>query len=50
MNFNEDGILLNIKTKKGKDSPFSISGSTEGTPTPLKEELLVQAKLLKNSS
>lgn len=47
MNFTEEGVNLSIKTKKGNDSNFNISGSIEGDVVPLAEELQLQAKLLK---
>lgn len=47
LNYSDEGILLGIKNKKGADALFDISGSKEGSTAPLKEELVVQAKLLK---
>lgn len=47
LNYGDDGITLSIKTKKGKDSIFSLSGSTEGRTSPLEKELIMQSKLLR---
>jgi hypothetical protein len=47
LNYSEDGIHLAIKTKKDKDSVFNITGSKDGEVVSLKDELIVQAKLLK---
>ena len=46
-NYVEDGIGLTVKTKKGGDSPFVLNGSKVGNTTPLSEELVVSAKLLR---
>jgi len=47
MNVGEDGVVLNIKTKKGTDNSFNITGSFDGTPKVLSSELIIQAKLLR---
>lgn len=47
MNFCDEGLKVVIKTKKNKDAEFNITASVEGDATPLDEELVVQAKLLK---
>lgn len=47
VNYSEEGIKVNIMTKKGGSNPFDIAGSIEGEIEPLKEELVVQAKLLR---
>lgn len=47
INYCDDGITVNIMTKKGNDNKFTISGNIEGTVTPLEEDLVVQAKLLR---
>jgi hypothetical protein len=47
INYTENGLVIDIKTKKGLSNVFEISGSIDGAPDPLKEELVVQAKLLK---
>lgn len=46
-NYCEDGVELIIKTKKGNDSKFVLNGSEEGNTAPMKEEIVVQAKLLR---
>lgn len=46
-NYVDDGIGLTVKTKKGGDSPFVLNGSKVGNTTPLSEELVVSAKLLR---
>lgn len=47
INYSEEGIKVNIMTKKGTDNIFDIPGHVQGTPVALKAELVVQAKLLK---
>ena len=48
LNVDDTGsIKLAFKTKKGKDSIFTIDGTIEGNVKPLKTELEVQSKLLK---
>lgn len=47
INYCDDGISVNIMTKKGADNKFTISGNIEGDLTPLAEDLVVQAKLLR---
>ena len=46
INYTDDGISVNIKTKKDNDNKFSISGSFEGVVKPLSSELIIQSKLL----
>lgn len=46
-NYNEEGIALAIKTKKGADSIFTLGGSKTGDTTPMGDELIVSAKLLR---
>lgn len=47
LNYDSDGVSLAIKTKKGRDSIFSLSGSQEGAIKTLDEEIQVQSKLLR---
>lgn len=47
INYCDDGISVNIMTKKGNDNKFTISGNIEGDISALKEDLIVQAKLLR---
>lgn len=47
LNNSLEGIQLAIKTKKGKDSIFTLSGSNEGNPQPLEKEVVLQSKLLR---
>ena len=47
INHSDDGVYVDVKTKKGASNIFNISGSVEGTTTPLDKELVVQAKLLR---
>lgn len=47
INYTEDGISVDILTKKGGSNSFNITGSKEGNTEPLKNDLVVQAKLLK---
>lgn len=47
INYCDDGISVNIMTKKGNDNKFTISGNIEGNTVALKEDLVVQAKLLR---
>lgn len=47
INYSDDGIYVDVKTKKGASNIFNISGSIEGNIAPLDKELVVQAKLLR---
>lgn len=47
LNVSLDGVSLAIKTKKGKDSVFTLSGSSDGSPQSLDKEVLLQSKLLR---
>lgn len=47
INYCDEGILVNIMTKKGADNKFTIAGNIEGNISEMKEELVVQAKLLR---
>jgi hypothetical protein len=48
VNFDDDGnLIVGVRTKKSKDSNFKISGSKNANPKPLKEEVMLQAKLFK---
>jgi DNA polymerase III sliding clamp (beta) subunit (PCNA family) len=48
LNFDAEGnLLVSIRTKRDKDSSFVVSGSKNGSPKPLREEIQVQAKLLR---
>lgn len=47
INYSDDGICVDVKTKKGASNIFNISGSIEGDIKPLDKELVVQAKLLR---
>lgn len=47
LNYDDEGISLAIKTKKGSDSKFSIPGSPDGRTQPIAKELVMQAKLLR---
>lgn len=47
-NYTDDGaIRMAIKTKKGKDSIFTLTGSSVGNVKPLPSEIVVQAKMLR---
>lgn len=46
LNYNDEGIEVVLFTKKGNNT-FTISGSIEGTPSPLAKPFEVQAKLLR---
>lgn len=47
INYSDDGVYVDVKTKKGASNIFNISGSVEGDTAPLEKELVVQAKLLR---
>lgn len=47
VNYSDEGIRIAIKTKKDADAIFDIAGSKEGDTTPIKDELIVQAKLFR---
>lgn len=47
INYCDEGIDVNIMTKKGTDNRFTISGNKENEIEKLDEDLVVQAKLLR---